>query len=200
MKDLASLALDTARSHGASYADIRICRYRNQYIFGRDMRIETTADTEEIGFGVRTIVNGAWGFASSYRLDREEIQRIAGLAVDVARASARLLKQPVELVPEPAYQDHWQSPIQKNPFKIPMEKKIELILKINEEMLKVTGIKVATSFLNFNEIWKYFASTDGSFIEQDLFFCYPNFTAVAVGAGDSQRAPSKSRPSRRAMK
>jgi TldD protein len=92
----------------------------------------------------------------------------------------------VDLVPEPAYQDHWQSPIEKNPFKIPMEKKIDLILKINEEMLKVNGIKVATAFLNFNEIWKYFASTDGSFIEQDLFFSYPNFTAVAVGAGDSQ--------------
>jgi len=186
MKDLAELALDTARSKGASYADIRICRYRNQYIFGRDKRIETTADTEDMGFGIRAIVNGAWGFASSYKLEKEEIQRIAVLAVDVAKASSRLLKQPVELVPEPAYQDHWQSPIEKNPFKIPMEKKIDLILKINEARLKVDGIKVATAFVNFNEIWKYFASTDGSFIEQDLFFSYPNFTAVAVGAGDSQ--------------
>ena len=186
MKELAELALDTAKSKGASYADIRICRYRDQYIFGRDKRIETTADTESAGFGIRTIVNGAWGFASSYRLEKEEVQRIAALAVEVARASARLLKQPVELAPEPAYQDHWQTPIQKNPFKIPMEKKIDLILRINEEMLKVEGIKVAMAFLNFNEIWKVFASTEGSFIEQDLIFTYPNFTAVAVGAGDSQ--------------
>jgi len=186
MKELAELALDTAKSKGASYADIRICRYRDQYIFGRDKRIETTADTESAGFGIRTIVNGAWGFASSYRLEKEEVQRIAALAVDVARASARALKQPVELAPEPAYQDHWQTPIQKNPFKIPMEKKIDLILRINEEMLKVEGIKVAMAFLNFNEIWKVFASTEGSFIEQDLIFTYPNFTAVAVGAGDSQ--------------
>jgi TldD protein len=186
MKELSELALDTAKSRGASYADIRICRYRNQYIFGRDRRIETTADTEDVGFGIRAIVNGAWGFASSYKLEKEEVQRIAALAVEVAKASARLLKQPVELVPEPAYQDHWQSPIQKNPFKIPMEKKIDLILKINDEMLKVAGIKVATAFLNFNEIWKYFASTEGSFIEQDLIFTYPNFTAVAVEAGDSQ--------------
>jgi TldD protein len=186
MKELAELALDTTKSRGASYADIRLCRYRNQYIFGRDKRIETTADTEDAGFGIRAVVNGAWGFASSYRLEKAEVQRIAALAVDVARASSRLLRQPVELVPEPAYQDHWQSPIQKNPFKIPMEKKIDLILKINEEMLKVAGIKVATAFLNFNEMWKYFASTEGSFIEQDLMFTYPNFTAVAVGDGDSQ--------------
>lgn len=186
MKELAELALDTAKFKGASYADIRLCRNRNQYIFGRDKRIETTADTEDAGFGIRAIVNGAWGFASSFRLEKEEIQRIAALAVEVAKASSRLLKQPVELVPEPAYQDHWQSPIQKNPFKIPMEKKIDLILRINEEMLKVDGIKVATAFLNFNEIAKYFASTEGSFIEQDLMFTYPNFTAVAVGAGDSQ--------------
>jgi TldD protein len=186
MKDLAELALDTAKSKGASYADIRICRYRNQYIFGRDKRIETTADTEDVGFGIRVIANGAWGFASGYKLEKDEVQRIATLAVEVAKASSRLLRQPVELAPEPAYQDHWQSPIQKNPFKIPMEKKIDLILKINEEMLKVNGIKVATAFLNFNEMWKYFASTDGSFIEQDLIFTYPNFTAVAVGADDSQ--------------
>ena len=186
MKDLAELALDTAKSKGASYADIRICRYRNQYIFGRDRRIETVADTEDIGFGVRAIVNGAWGFASSYLLEKEEIQRIAAMAVEVARASSRLLKQPVELAPEPAYQDHWQSPIQKNPFKIPMEKKIDLVLRINEEMLKVDGIKVAMTYLMFNEMWKYFASTDGSFIEQDLIYTYPQSTAVAVAAGDSQ--------------
>lgn len=197
MKDLASLALDTARSRGASYADIRICRYRNQYLFGRDLRLETTADTEDMGFGVRAVVNGAWGFASSYRLDRDEIQRIAGLAADIARASARLLKQPVELVPEPAYQDHWQSPIQKNPFKIPMEKKIELILKVNEEMLKVPGIKVATAFLNFREMWKYFASTEGSFIEQDLFYGNPNFTAIAVGPDDSQTRTIQVAPEQR---
>jgi predicted Zn-dependent protease len=67
-----------------------------------------------------------------------------------------------------------------------MERKIDLILAVNEEMLKVDGIKVATAFLNFNGIWKYFASTEGSLIEQDLMFTYPNFTAVAVGAGDSQ--------------
>jgi TldD protein len=91
MKDLAELALDTAKSKGASYADIRICRYRNQYIFGRDKRIETVADTEDVGFGVRAIVNGAWGFASSYLLEKEEIQRIAAMAVEVARASSRQL-------------------------------------------------------------------------------------------------------------
>lgn len=186
MKDFAELALDTAKSKGASYADIRICRIRDQYIFGRDQRIETVADTENMGFGVRAVANGAWGFASSYRLEKEEIQRIAALAVEVARASARLLKNRVELAAEPAYQDHYQTPIQKNPFKIPMEKTIDLVLKINQEMLKVDGIKVAYAQFNFNEMWKYFASTDGSFIEQDLFFVNPGATAVAVGGDDSQ--------------
>jgi TldD protein len=186
MKELADLALDTAKSKGASYADIRICRYRNQYLYGRDRRIETLADTEDTGFGVRVIVGGAWGFASSYRVEKAEIERIAALAVEIARSSARLLKEPVQLAPEPAHQDHYQSPILKNPFKIPMEKKIDLILKTNEEMLKVKGIKVATAFLNFNQIWKLFASTDDSWIEQELFYCYPNFTAVAVVGDDSQ--------------
>jgi len=186
MKDLAALALDTARSKGASYADIRVCRYRNQYIVGRDDRIEAVADTEDLGFGVRAVADGAWGFASSYRVEKEEIQRIASLAVDVAKASARILKNRVELAAEPAHRDHWQSPIQKNPFKIPTDRTIDLILAINKEMLKVEGIKVATCFFNFNSVWKLFASTDGSMIEQDLIYVYPNATAVAVGAGDSQ--------------
>jgi TldD protein len=186
MRELAELALETASSRGATYADIRICRYRDQYLFGRDRRIETTADTEDVGFGIRAIVSGAWGFASSFRLEKEEVQKTAALAVEVARASSRLLKQPVELVPEPAYQDRWESPIEKNPFGIPVEKKIDLILRINEAMLKVPGIKVATGLLSFSEVKKSFASTGGSFIEQNLVYTYPSFTAVAVGAGDSQ--------------
>jgi TldD protein len=186
MKNLADLALDTAISRGASYADIRICRYRNQHIYGRDQRIEWVADTEEIGFGVRVIVNGAWGFASSYRLENEEIQRITILAVETAKASSRLLRDPVQLAAEPTYRDQWQSPIQKNPFKIPMDKTIDLVLRINAEMLKVPGIKVATSYFNFNEMWKYFASSEGSYIEQDLIHTYPSCTAVAVNGSDSQ--------------
>ncbi len=186
MKELADLALDTASARGASYADIRICRYRNQSVYGRDRRIESVADSEDAGFGVRVIADGAWGFASSYRLEKEEIQRITALAVETARASARLLKDPVRLAPEPAYRDHWQSPIRKNPFKIPIDKTIDLVLRINSEMLKVNGIKVATSYFDFSEMWKYFASSEGSAIEQDLFHVYPSCTAVAVGGGDSQ--------------
>jgi TldD protein len=186
MKDLADLALDTARSRGAAYADIRICRYHDQYVGGRDTRIETVADVENMGFGVRALVDGAWGFACGFQLERNEIQRIAALAVAVARASSKLCKDPVRLVPEPAHQDVWQSPIQKNPFKIPIENKVDLILAINAEMLKVNGIKVAQSFFQFNEMWKYFANTDGSHIEQDIFLVSPTAIAVAVSENDSQ--------------
>jgi TldD protein len=186
MKDLAALALDTAKSRGATYADVRICRYRTQYLFARDQRIEFVVDDENIGFGIRAIVNGAWGFACSYRLEKEEIQRQAAMAVEVARASSRLVRQAVLQAPEPVFRDHWQSPIQKNPFKIPMEKKIDLVLGINGEMLKVKGIKVASTFLEFDQMWKLFASSEGSLIEQDLIYTYPQATAVAVLGDDSQ--------------
>jgi TldD protein len=186
MKDLALLALDAAKSRGATYADIRICHQKYQSMLARDNNIESPTDSEDIGFGVRTIVNGAWGFACSPRLDKDEFARVAALAVDLAKASSRLLKQPVALAPEPAYQDHWQSPIQKNPFKIPVEKKFDLLLRINREMLQVPHVKVAMSGFLFNQIWKLFASTDGSLIEQDLVYTYPFSTAVAVLGGDSQ--------------
>jgi TldD protein len=186
MKEFIDLALDSAMAKGASYADIRVCRTRNQHVVGRDHRIESVVDTEDAGFGVRVIADGAWGFASSFRLEKGEIQRIAGLAVETAKAGSRLLKDPVRLAPEPVYRDHWQSPIQKNPFKIPMDKKIDLVLQINETMLKVPGIKVAISAFNFTESSKTFASSEGSIIEQDFTYVYPTCTAVAVHETDSQ--------------
>ena len=181
MKEFTDLALDTASRKGASYADIRICYYKDQYISTRDQIVTGVRDYENSGFGVRAFYNGAWGFASSSIISREEIQKVAALAVDIARASAMTIKVPLELVPEPKYIDHWQTPFIKDPFKIPNEKKITLLLKINEIMSKVKGIKRTTSYTSFTSENKYFASTIGSFIEQLIMRSSAGYTAVAVG-------------------
>ena len=192
-RELADIALKTAKSLGATYTDIRICTYREQSIAARDLMLSSgmiggfgqgrNVDSVSSGFGIRVMVNGAWGFASSPHITPEEIKRAAALAVDVGKASALAREKPVKLVPVPAYQDHWQTPIQKDPFKIPREKKVELLLEINRRLLKHKDIVRATSFMSFAHESKYFASSEGSYIEQDIYRADTDYTVVAFRNG-----------------
>src|SRR3954451_2297177 len=105
LRDLADAALSAARRAGASYADIRINRYRNQFIFTRDRRVQNIVNTEDYGFGVRVIAEGTWGFASSSSVTKEEIARVAAQAVAIARANAAINAEPVRLAPVDAYNE-----------------------------------------------------------------------------------------------
>lgn len=180
MKELASVALDTARSGGASYADIRINRYRNQFINTREEKVTNVTNTESFGFGVRVLLEGTWGFAASSRVEKDEIARVTKEALAVARANREVNQERVQLAPVQAYVDVWQTPILKDPFKIPLEKKIDLLLRINREALTVKGASFCSSSMQFVNEQKYFGSTEGSFIEQNLIRSYPNFTVTSV--------------------
>jgi len=180
MRELTDVALNTAQMKGAHYADIRIGRYRNQNISTREDRIEDISDSESYGFGVRVLVDGTWGFAASHRVTKEEIAAVTARAVEIAKANRPGQKEPVQLAPVPKYTDHWQTPIVKDPFKIPIEKKVELLLKVNQEALKVKGAKYCRSFMNFLNEWKIFASTEGSSIEQNIYRSWPSFTVTAI--------------------
>jgi TldD protein len=186
MRELADIALDMARSKGASYADIRISRRRSQNISARERKIRSISDTETFGFGVRVLVDGTWGFAASHQVTKEDIQKVAARAVAIARANRRGQVEPVVLPPVPAYLDHWQSPIEKDPFKIPIEKKVELLFAVNEAALKVKGAAFVNSSLVFLNEWKYFASTDGSYIEQNIFRSWPSLTVTAIDRSRGQ--------------
>src|SRR5262249_31010992 len=110
MKELADVALDAAKGKGASYADIRINRYRRQFIFSREDRIENTVSLDALGFGLRVLVDGVWGFAAASRVDKDTVARMAATAAATARANKVLQKEPVVLVPVPAVVDTWQTP------------------------------------------------------------------------------------------
>jgi TldD protein len=97
INDLALRALDAARSAGANYADVRISRNRAQSIFTRERRVQNLVDTETMGFGVRVLVDGAWGFAASRELTNDEVVRVARQAVDQARANRSSTRRPVVL-------------------------------------------------------------------------------------------------------
>src|SRR5688572_13677871 len=119
-KDLAMLALDAAKSAGASYADVRISRNRNQAIFTREQRVQNLVDNETFGFGVRVLVGGAWGFAASRDLTRDEVARVARQAVTQARANRTTMVRPVTLAPvTPTPDGSWRSPARLDPFDVP---------------------------------------------------------------------------------
>src|SRR5262249_23017340 len=156
LKDLADAALAAAKKAGASYADIRINRYRNQFIFTRDRRVQNIVNTEDYGFGVRLILDGTWGFASSSVVTKEEMARVAAQAAGIARANRGVNAEPVRLAPVEAYQATWNTPVQKNPFELPLAPKLDLLLHVHEEALKVPGASFVSAFMQFVNEQKYF--------------------------------------------
>ncbi|MBD3185152.1 TldD/PmbA family protein [Candidatus Poribacteria bacterium] len=186
MKELTDLAVDTAARMGASYADIRIIRINNESVSAKNEKVSGIGKSEDEGFGVRVLANGAWGFASSSNLTRDEIQKVAAEAVEIARASATLKETDVVLAPEDTHVDVWKSSYEKDPFEVSLETKIDLLLKINAEMMKVKDIKVANAHMNFMREHQFFASSEGSFIEQEILRSGAGYSATAVGNDDMQ--------------
>jgi TldD protein len=99
-KRMADIALNAARSKGATYADVRIGRYRNQFIITREDKVLNTVDTESYGMGIRVIADGCWGFSATDKLDTDGIAQAAALAVAIAKENARLQSEPVQLAPQ----------------------------------------------------------------------------------------------------
>lgn len=167
-KKLADASINTAKSNGASYSDIRICKNRNQRISTREDRIQGISDSDDLGFGVRVLINGTWGFASSAFVSEKEVIKTAEIACEIAKANSILQRIPVELIPASAYIDTYKTPIEINPFDISITEKIDLQLKFNK-LAKNAGADFVDSFMWFINEWKYFASSEGSYITQDLY-------------------------------
>ncbi|MFQ6673585.1 MAG: TldD/PmbA family protein [Fidelibacterota bacterium] len=180
MRDFLDVALNASRMGGADYADIRISRHRNQSISTREDHIQNVSNNESYGFGVRVLVDGTWGFAASHLLTKENIAGVTKRALTIARANRVAQKKPVQLAPVESYDDQWESPIGKDPFRVPIEDKIDLLLKVNAEALKVKGAQFCSSFMLFLNEDKHFASTEGTYLRQNSYRAWPSFTVTAV--------------------
>lgn len=177
-KRMADVALNAARSKGATYADVRISRHLNQSIAAREQRVQNLINTESFGMGIRVIANGCWGFAATNDLTNDGIAQATELAVRIAKGNSRLLKTPVQLAPQKGYGDvSWKTPIEKNGFEVPIKEKVDLLLAVNAAASKAGASFVNSTIFLVNE-QKYFASTDGSYIDQDIHRIYPNFTVT----------------------
>lgn len=187
MRDLTGLALDTARIRGATYADVRIVEHCEQTVSVKDGVVEALSQTEDLGFGVRVIAEGAWGFASSAILDRQEVQRVAVLAVEIARASALARLAPVVIGTPVTSTGTYHTPVKIDPFNVPVEDKIALLLEADRAMCRVKGVKVARGTLVCLRQRKTFANTEGAFTEQDIIETGGGIVALAVGDGEVQQ-------------
>jgi TldD protein len=179
-KRFADAALNTAKGAGASYADVRIGRYLNQSIFTREKQVQNIANGESFGAGVRVIANGSWGFAATNDVSDKGLAKAAQLAVAMAKANAKTQKEPVKLAAQRGYGEvSWKTPIKTNAFEVPVAQKVELLLAANAKATENGANFVNSSLFQINE-QKYFASTDGSYIDQDVHRIWPTFSVTAI--------------------
>ncbi len=179
-KQLADAALSAARSGGATYADVRIGRYLNQFVVTRENRVQAIANTESFGVGIRVIANGSWGFAATNDVTPAGVARTAARAVAVAKANSKIITEPVQLAPQQGYGEvSWKTPNVKSVFEVPLKEKIDLLLSVNGAAMTGGANFVNSAMLAINE-QKYFASTDGSYIDQDIHRFYPNFNVTKI--------------------
>jgi len=187
LRDLARLALDTAAALGAEYGDVRAIELAREDLQVKNGEVGGLDLSESAGLGVRVLVGGAWGFAATDELTKQGAERCAAQAVSIGRASASLKHENVRLAPEPAHRAVWASECAIDPFDVSLERKLDLLFRIDAEIRSVKGVKNAESFLSFQRKRQLFLSTEGSDIEQTLTRSGGGCTSTAVSADDVQR-------------
>ena len=179
-KRLADAGLSTATEAGASYCDVRVGRYLRQFVITREANVQNIVNTESLGVGVRVIADGAWGFSATNTMTVEAVAEAARLATAIARANARNQTQPVQLAPTPGVGEvSWRTPIQRNAMEVPIQEKVDLLLAVNNAAMQAGANFVNSQLFLVNE-QKYFASTDGSYIDQDVHRIWAPMSVTAV--------------------
>lgn len=183
---LAARALDTASKRGAAYADIRFEDNRSERIEARNGIVATLADSTSRGYGMRALVDGAWGFAASSDLSDAGVDRTAARAVEIARAGASIARRRVGEAPAKAYVDTFATPVVRDPLDVPLSERVNLLLEAEKALHVGPRISVGRAWMDLWRIDKYFYSTIGSKIEQRIRQSGSGMEAMAVGEGDVQ--------------
>ena len=182
-KRLADAGMSAAKAAGATYCDVRIGRYMRQFVVTREANVQGITNTESSGVGIRVIADGAWGFAATNDMSAEAVAASARLATQIAKANARNQTTPVRLAPTPSLGEvTWRTPIRRNGMEVPIEEKVALLLGVNAAATNAGANFVNSSLFLVNE-QKYFASTDGSYIDQDVHRIFAPFTVTAIDRG-----------------
>lgn len=187
MRDIVRRALDTAAQQGAGYADARLVRRRERSASVKGGAVETLGASESEGVGIRVLVDGAWGFASTGESGGAAVDEAAALAVRIARASARAGQGGVQLAPRPIAQGRYETPVEIDPFAVPLEQTVDLLMRAERAMAAIPGVATTTASYGAFRETKSFGSTDGSDIEQVITHVGGDLEVTAANADDLQR-------------
>lgn len=168
------------------YADLRFEEIEYETIEVENGMLKSYEINSESGIGIRVLEDGSWGFASTNDLSLDGIFSAVKKSIEIARIGGLLSKDKVELAENEIHEDEYFSPCEVNPFEIPKEKKMELLILSTEEMMKVKGISRAEGRMEFRKIDKLFASTEGSTIHQRIVQSGGGLFAYAMGEDDFQ--------------
>ncbi len=186
MKELIQNILDIAKLKKVDYADIRVVHRRTEEIGIKNGKVEAFTSDEDLGFGIRVLYRGAWGFASSSKLTKTEIEKIFGKALNIAKASFRGGGQGVNFPPLSPKVGQYTTPFSIHPLDVAPEEKLNLLLTCEEILRNHKGIKIAEAFMGSYYMAKTFASTEGSYVEQTIVECGAGISATAINDTEMQ--------------
>jgi TldD protein len=182
LSHLTDAAISTAKSLGASHVDVRVERTRTGVLSLRDAKPETQSDETIIGIGVRVIVNGAWGFASSPDLSAETAKRLANTAVAMAKTSKPLSTELVSLVHEPAYPDKtWVSSYEIDPFSISDSERKDRLASLSSKLLASSSVNHTSAMTMYVKEQKHYADSNGTSTTQQRVRIQTQIEAISIG-------------------
>jgi len=180
-------AIDRLKQLGCDYADVRSEEQKNEIVILRNGRVEAVNRMTDSGIGVRVIADGSWGFAGVASQDEADIIAAAEKAFEIAKASATTKKKAVKLGEVEIYQDTYETPVEKDPFDVPLNEKIQLLTNVSDiikDHEKVIATEVSCGALHIN---KRFVSTEGADITQHLVETGAGYEVTAKEGDDVQR-------------
>ncbi len=186
MNELIDRALDAAQRAGAAYADVRIVERDAETLTVKNGALEAANSERSEGFGVRVLVDGAWGFSASALLEPEEVERVSRQALAIARASGLARGEPVRLDESPPQVGHYATPFSEDPFSVPLGEKLKLLFDADAEMAAVPGVAVRQGSIESGRERKTFASSQGARIEQEIVEAGAGIDATAFNESESQ--------------
>lgn len=179
--------IDFLKAKGVPYADARFVHLLDEQIEVKNGKVDTLSRGDSQGIGIRVLLNGSWGFAASCILTDKEMEMIADQAILVAKASALTKREDVILSDEEPYIDTYTTKIGKDPFAISIDKKLDLLFKIDKNLRKKKEIKIATSSMSFYKTEKVFVNSEGACIKQNIFESGAGIEATAISQTDMQK-------------
>jgi len=188
MRDELRWIMDEAKKRGVTYSDVRLIEDEIETIETENGNVQGIGKSFSKGFGIRVVFNGAWGFSSSSKVDKLEMEKVLDEAINIAKASSKIKKEDVILSDIEIYEDEYTPDIKIDPFTVGLDKKLNLLYEVDKIMSNYKPVKIRRGSLYFNKQKKYFVSTEGSFIVQDRIVSGSGIEAYAIGdTGEVQR-------------